>query len=103
MTASHSRGAVLCETGERRTHRKRKALFRFARSNEAISSSPARQEGRAKDCRRDDADHQPADPQAARRATRQEEGACAAAEPAEARRLYPRLHHDAEEAELRLA
>ena len=38
MTASQSRGAVLCETGERRTHRKRKALFRFARSNEAISS-----------------------------------------------------------------
>ena len=31
MTASHSRGAVLCEMGERRTHRMRKALFRFAR------------------------------------------------------------------------
>ena len=36
MTASHSRGAVLCETGERRTHRMRKALFRFARWNEAV-------------------------------------------------------------------
>jgi small subunit ribosomal protein S12 len=29
-------GAVLCETGERRTHRERKALFRFARWNEPI-------------------------------------------------------------------
>jgi small subunit ribosomal protein S12 len=38
MTASHSRGAVLCETGERRTHRMRKALFRFARWNEAAPS-----------------------------------------------------------------
>jgi small subunit ribosomal protein S12 len=33
-----SRGAVLCETGERRTHRMRKALFRFARWNEAAPS-----------------------------------------------------------------
>src|SRR4030088_2830788 len=38
MTASRSRGAVLCETGERRTHRERKALFRFARWNEPIRS-----------------------------------------------------------------
>ena len=38
MTASHSRGAVLFETGERRTHRMRKALFRFARWNEAAPS-----------------------------------------------------------------
>jgi small subunit ribosomal protein S12 len=36
-------GAVLCETGERRTHRERKALFRFARWNEPIRvSAPAR-------------------------------------------------------------
>jgi small subunit ribosomal protein S12 len=34
MTVSRSRGAVLCETGERRTHRERKALFRFARWDE---------------------------------------------------------------------
>jgi len=33
-----SRGAVLCETGERRTHPMRKALFRFARWNEAAPS-----------------------------------------------------------------
>ena len=32
MTVSRSRGAVLCETGERRTHRE--ALFRFARWDE---------------------------------------------------------------------
>ena len=30
MTASHSCGAVLCDTGERRTRLKRLALFRFA-------------------------------------------------------------------------
>jgi hypothetical protein len=41
-----------------------------------------------------------ADPQAAGHATREEEGAGAPAEPAEARRLHARLHHDAEEAEL---
>ena len=47
MTASPSRGAVLCETGERRTHRKRKALFRFARWNEPIrvSAPPRGDEG----------------------------------------------------------
>jgi len=31
MTVSRPREAVLCETGERRTRRERKALFRFAR------------------------------------------------------------------------
>src|SRR6266850_1763547 len=99
MTASRSRGAVLCETGERRTHRERKALFRFARWNEPIRSPWVE----TKDCRRDDADDQPADPQAARHAACEEESACAAAEPAEARRVHARLYHDAEEAELGLA
>jgi small subunit ribosomal protein S12 len=43
MTASRSRGAVLCETDERRTHRERKALFRFARWDKPIPFfSPAR-------------------------------------------------------------
>ena len=35
-----ARDAVLCETGERRTRRERKALFRFARWNEPIIRSP---------------------------------------------------------------
>ena len=39
MTVSRSRATVLCETGERRTHRERKALFRFARWNEPIIRS----------------------------------------------------------------
>jgi hypothetical protein len=47
MTASRPRDVVLCETGERRTHRERKALFRFARWNEAILSF--RGTGKAKD------------------------------------------------------
>src|SRR5499427_3602928 len=34
-----ARGAVLCETGERRTHRECKALFRFARWNELASET----------------------------------------------------------------
>src|SRR6516225_4438412 len=33
-----ARDAVLCETGERRTHRERKALFRFARWNGPMSA-----------------------------------------------------------------
>src|SRR4029077_14542565 len=103
MTASQSRGAVLCETGERRTHRsgRRSSVLRV-RMKPSLPS-PARQGSRAKDCRRDDADHQPVDPQAARHAARKEEGACTAAEPAETWRVHARLHHDAEEAELGLA
>ena len=45
MTASHSRGAVLCETGERRTHRERMALFRFARWDEPHPIPPPSAEG----------------------------------------------------------
>src|SRR6185369_16723079 len=101
MTASHSRGAVLCETGERRTHRMRKALFRFARWNEVVPSISCEAGGSGpRDCRQDDADHQSIDPQAARHAAREEKSACAAAEPAEARRMHARVHDDAEEAEL---
>src|SRR5712671_366866 len=58
---------------------------------------------KAKANRRDDADHQPTDPQPAGHATRKEEGAGAAAEPAEARRVHSGLHQHAEEAELGLA
>src|SRR5438876_6452368 len=94
-----ARGAVLCETGERRTRRERKALFRFARWNEPIIRS-LRGDGETKDCKRDDADDQSADPQAARHAACEEEGAGAAAEPAEARGVHPRLYSDAEKAEL---
>src|SRR4029450_7306794 len=101
MTASRARDAVLCETGERRTHRERKALFRFARWNEPSSSF--RGTGEAKDGRRDDADDQSVDPQAARHAAREEEGASAAAEPAETRGVHPRLYGDAEKTELGLA
>src|SRR5579863_10546214 len=50
-----------------------------------------------------DADHQPAHSQAAGYAACEKEGAGFAAEPAKTRRLHPRLHHDAEEAELRAA
>src|SRR4029453_6775669 len=57
----------------------------------------------AKDCRRDDADDQSVDPQAARHAAREEEGAGAAAEPAETRGVHPRLYGDAEKTELGLA
>src|SRR5262245_32569184 len=102
MTVSRSREAVLCETGERRTHRKRKALFRFERWDE-LFLVPLRGDGTAKANRRDDADDQSADPQAARDAACEEESAGAAAEPAEARGLYPRLHDDAQEAEFGLA
>src|SRR5262252_3501435 len=59
--------------------------------------------GEAKDRRRDDADDQSADPQAARHAACEEEGASAPAEPAEARGVHPRLYRDAEKAELGLA
>src|SRR5438128_5997217 len=94
-----ARGAVLCETGERRTRRERKALFRFARWNKPIIRS-LRGDGETKDCKRDDADDQSADPQAARDAACEEEGAGAAAEPAEARGVHPRLYGDTEKAEL---
>src|SRR5262245_48771948 len=57
----------------------------------------------AKDCRRDDDDDQSAVPQAARHAACEEEGAGAAAEPAEARGVHSRLYGDAEKAELGLA
>src|SRR5262245_4453 len=99
MTVSPSRGAVLCETGERRTHRERKALFRLC----ALKSSPPRGDRKANANRQDDADHQSAHPQAAHYAACEEEGAGAATKPAEARRVYPGLHHDSEEAELGLA
>src|SRR5262249_27625355 len=56
----------------------------------------------AKHCRRDDADDQSADPQAARHAAREEEGASAAAEPAETRGMHPRLYGDSEKTELGL-
>src|SRR5262245_64308434 len=58
---------------------------------------------KAKANRRNDADHQPADPQPAGHATREEEGTGAAAEPAEARRVHSGLHQHAEETELGLA
>src|SRR3954453_23662310 len=48
-----------------------------------------------------DADDQPADRKSARSTEVAQEGAGAAAVAAEARRLHARLHHDAEEAELR--
>ena len=41
MTAPHARGPVLCETGERQTHRKRKALFRYARWDEPFLARSA--------------------------------------------------------------
>src|SRR5262249_35820134 len=66
-------------------------------------SSSFRATGEAKDRRRDDADDQSADPQAARHAACEEEGAGAAAEPAEARGVHPRLYRDTEKAELGLA
>src|SRR6516225_3673160 len=97
-----ARDAVLCETGERRTRRERKALFRFARWNEPIIRS-LRRDGETKDCKRDDADDQSADPQAAHHAACQEEGAGAAAKSAEARGVHPRLYGDTEKAELGLA
>src|SRR5215470_17096362 len=97
-----ARGAVLCETGERRTHRECKALFRFARWSEPIIRS-LRGDGETKDRKRDDADDQSADPQAARDAACEEEGAGAAAESAKARGVHPRLYGDAEKAELGLA
>src|SRR5215471_21747840 len=50
-----------------------------------------------------DADDQPADPQAAAAERLPQQGTGAAGEPAEARRLHARLHHDAEEAELGVA
>src|SRR5262249_28622905 len=56
----------------------------------------------AKDCRRDDADDQSVDRKAARQAAREEEGAGAAAEPAETRGVHPRLYGDAEKTELGL-
>ena len=49
------------------------------------------------------ADSQPAHSQAARRQAEAQQGSGPAAVPAKARRLHPRLHHDAEEAELRAA
>src|SRR5262249_62021331 len=97
-----AREAVLCETGERRTQRERKALFRFARWNEPIIRPRGGVE-EAKDCKRDDADDQSADPQAARDAACEEEGAGAAAESAEARGVHPRLYGDTEKTELGLA
>src|SRR5262249_51169182 len=97
-----ARDAVLCETGERRTRRERKALFRFARWNEPIHP-PLRGDGETKDRKRDDADDQSADPQAARDAACEEEGAGAAAESAKARGVHARLYGDAEKAELGLA
>src|SRR5262245_2034360 len=66
-------------------------------------SSSRPPDGTAKASRRDDADHQSADPQAARDAACEEESAGAAAEPAEARGVYARLHHDAQETEFGLA
>src|SRR5262245_32109660 len=66
-------------------------------------SSSFRGTGEAKDRRRDDADDQSADPQAARHAACEEEGAGAAAEPAEARGVHSCLYGDAEKTELGLA
>src|SRR5215475_2156659 len=96
-----ARDVVLCETGERQTHRERKALFRFALERSHPLSF--RGTGEAKDRRRDDADDQSADPQAARHAACEEEGAGAAAEPAEARGVHPRLYGDTEKAKLGFA
>ena len=53
--------------------------------------------------RRPYADDQPADPQSAHRADLSQYGAGDAGLPAEARRLHPRLHDHAEEAELGFA
>ena len=46
------------------------------------------------------ANHQPISAQAPDHGNRQEQGACACRQPAEARRLHPCLYHDSEEAEL---
>src|SRR5215831_8885320 len=66
-------------------------------------SAPFQGTGETKDCKRDDADDQSADPQAARDAACEEEGAGAAAESAEARGVHPRLYGDTEKTEFRLA
>src|SRR5262249_7915712 len=68
----------------------------------ATPSSSVHGTAEAKDCRRDDADDQSVDPQAARHAAREEEGASAAAEPAETRGVHARLYGDAEKTELGL-
>src|SRR5262249_2399937 len=93
-----ARDVVLCETGERRTHRERRRSSVLRVGTKPSSSFRGTEE--AKDRRRDDADDQSVDPQAARRAAREEEGAGAAAEPAETRGVHPRLYGDAEKTEL---
>src|ERR1700745_3592549 len=94
------RSSVKRVSAERAGSARRSSVLRVG-MNPIIRS--LRGDGETKDCKRDDADDQSADPQAARDAACEEEGAGAAAEPAEARGVHPRLYGDTEKAELCLA
>src|ERR1700678_3366070 len=85
--------------GFARTYSRKVGVLDFwarARERQQGACAPSWSEGT-------DADDQPAHSQAAGCAAREEEGAGLAAESAKARRLHPRLHDDAEEAELGVA
>src|SRR5262249_54398532 len=84
---------------QRRSAKDRTARFRFARTRVgAVRAVNARDWMWPSD-----ADDQPADPQAAGGAEEPQQGAGAAVLAAKARGLHPRLHDDAEKAELRAA
>src|SRR5262249_9701441 len=78
----------------------RMARFRVARGRRGTRGGGVRG---PRETGKDDADHQPADPQSAGGATGPQEGSGAPAIPAETRSVYPRLYDHAEEAELGVA